>query len=373
MPKFGLTMQEGTIQQWFKSEGDRIEKGEPLFEVETEKVLYEVEAPASGCVARLLFAPEASVPCATVVAVIAIEGEDAMTVAAAYGSTSQPIPAPPGAPAAAPAPARHDTSGAPVTPAARKLAKDNGIDLTTVRGTGPGGRVTREDVEAAIAHPVSAPATSTRLRGIRKSIADRMMRSLQSTAQLTICTECDVTALVARRERLAAEFPLTYSDLLVEAVAQALRAHPRLNATASGDAVEEHRSIDVAVAVALEDGLIAPVIRSAHTKSLQAIAAESRQLAERARRGTLAVDEVSGGTFTITNLGMYGIDSFTPILHPPQVAILGIGRIIEKPAVYAGQIVPRAMMTLSLTIDHRIVDGAPAALFLRQVVANLQT
>jgi len=371
MPKFGLTMQEGTIQQWFKDEGDRVEKGEPLFEVETEKILYEVEAPASGHVAKLLYAPEASVPCATVVAVIALEGEDAVTIAAGYARPSRPSPAPLATPSAAPGATRNEGSGAPVTPAARKLAKDHGIDPATVHGTGPGGRVTREDIEAVIARPASAPATGTRLRGMRKSIADRMMKSLQSTAQLTICTESDVTALVARRERLAAEFPLTYTDLLVEAVAQALRAHPRLNATASTDAVQEHDSVDIAVAVALDDGLITPVIRSAHTKSLQAIAAESRQLAERARRGMLAVDEVNGGTFTITNLGMYGIDSFTPILYPPQVAILGIGRIIEKPAVHAGQVVPRAMMTLSLTFDHRIVDGAPAAVFLRQVVENL--
>jgi pyruvate dehydrogenase E2 component (dihydrolipoamide acetyltransferase) len=374
MPKFGLTMQEGTIQQWFKAEGDRIDKGEPLFEVETEKVLYEVEAPTSGRVAKLLYAPEAVVPCATLVAVIAVEGEDPAAIAARYSDASRATTAPPPAatePGTAPA-ARRGSAGAPVTPAARKLATDHGIDLTTMRGTGPGGRVTREDVEAVIARGVSAVPGGAPLRGLRKSIAARMLKSLQSTAQLTICTEADVSGLVARRQRLAAEFALTYTDLLIEAVAQALRSHPRLNATASTDAVQEHDSIDIGVAVALEDGLIAPVIRAAHTKSLRVIADESRQLAERARHGTLSVDDVSGGTFTITNLGMYGIDSFTPILHTPQVAILGIGRIIEKPAVHAGQIVPRPMMTLSLTFDHRVVDGAPAALFLRQVVDNLQ-
>ena len=374
MPKFGLTMQEGTIQQWFKAEGDRVEKGDPLFEVETEKVLYEVEAPASGRVAKLLYAPETSVACASVVAVIAIEGEDPATVAGSYAATPQAS----GAPAVSSetsvpsAGARSARTNAPVTPAARKLAKDHGIDLTTVCGSGPGGRITREDIEAVVARGAAGQATGSPFQGMRKAIADRMLRSLQSTAQLTICTEADVTALVARRARLTAEFPLTYTDLLVEAVARALCDHPRLNATASADAVREHDSIDIGVAVALEDGLIAPVIRSAHTKSLQQIAEESRQLAERARRGTLGVDEVSGGTFTITNLGMYGIDGFTPILHTPQVAILGVGRIIEKPAVHAGQIVPRAMMTLSLTFDHRIVDGAPAAAFLRRVVENLQ-
>jgi pyruvate dehydrogenase E2 component (dihydrolipoyllysine-residue acetyltransferase) len=368
MPKFGLTMREGTIQRWFKAEGDRIEKGEPLFEVETEKVLYEVEAPASGCVAKLLYPPEAIVACAAAVAVIAVGDEDPAAVAREYTPAHRATSASqPGSPAA-PRPA----AGAPATPAARKLAKEHGVDLATVDGSGPGGRITREDIEAAVGRRTTPSVAGWQLRGMRKAIAERMLNSLQSTAQLTIWTEADVTELVRRRERLAEEFPLTYTDLLVEAVAKALRDHPRLNATASADAVQQHDHVDLAVAVALDDGLIAPVIRAAHTKSLRQIAAESRQLVERARCGTLGVDDVSGGTFTITNLGPYGIDGFTPILHTPQVAILGVGRIIEKPAVRAGQIVPRSMMTLSLTFDHRIVDGAPAAAFLRRVVEHLQ-
>lgn len=380
MPKFGLTMQEGTVQQWFKAEGDAVEKGEPLFEVETEKVLYEVEAPASGRVAKLLYAPEAVVPCATVVAVIAVAGEDPAIVARSYHRTL-PQPAAPTPAVSAPGSSpeqRPASAGVPVTPAARKLAKDHGVDVSSIRGSGPGGRITREDVEAVIASKAAASATGSPvqgspLRGMRKSIAERMLRSLQSTAQLTIFAEADVTAMVARRQRLATEFALTYTDLLIEAVAKALRVHRRLNATASADAVQEHDSVDVGMAVALDDGLIVPIIRSADTKSLRQIAAESQRLAEQARNGTLSVDDVGGGTFTITNLGMYGIDSFTPILHTPQVAILGVGRIVEKPAVHAGQIVPRAMLTLSLTFDHRIVDGAPAAAFLRQVVETLQT
>ncbi len=380
MPKFGLTMQEGTVQQWFKAEGDAVEKGEPLFEVETEKVLYEVEAPASGRVAKLLYAPEAVVPCATVVAVIAVAGEDPAIVARSYHRTL-PQPAAPTPAVSAPGSSpeqRPASAGVPVTPAARKLAKDHGVDVSSIRGSGPGGRITREDVEAVIASKAAAPATGSPvqgspLRGMRKSIAERMLRSLQSTAQLTIFAEADVTAMVARRQQLATEFALTYTDLLIEAVAKALRVHRRLNATASADAVQEHDSVDVGMAVALDDGLIVPIIRSADTKSLRQIAVESQRLAEEARNGTLSVDDVGGGTFTITNLGMYGIDSFTPILHTPQVAILGVGRIVEKPAVHAGQIVPRAMMTLSLTFDHRIVDGAPAATFLRQVVETLQT
>ncbi len=379
MPKFGLTMQEGTIQQWFKNEGDAVEKGEPLFEVETEKVLYEVEAPASGRLAKCLYAPEAIVPCATVVAVIAIEGEDLATVANRF-ARARPATVEHGvAPAEPPRPtAGPQRRAVPVTPAARTLAKEQGIDLGAVAGTGPGGRITREDVEAALASAARAPAagaaatTGVPLRGIRKAIADRMLSSLQSTAQLTICSEADVTALVARRQLLTAQYPLTYTDLLIEAVAKALREHPRLNATATAAAVRPHDTIDIGIAVALDEGLIVPVIRTADKKPLRQIAEESRQLAEKARGGTLSVDEVSGATFTITNLGMYGIDSFTPILHTPQVAILGVGRIVQKPAVHEGRIVPRAMLTLSLTFDHRIVDGAPAAAFLQRVIECLK-
>ena len=370
MPKFGLTMQEGKIQQWFKAEGEAIETGQPLFEVETEKVLYEVEAPANGRVAKLLYPIESTVPCAHVVAVIAVEGEDPTAVAAAYTARAPTAP-PPASPGAAPVSARAagGPSGAIVaTPAARKLAKDRGVDLSTVKGTGPGGRITREDVEAA---PLAPASGGIPLHGMRRSIADRMLKSVQSTAQLTIMTEADVTALVARRKQLKTQFRLTFTDMVIAAAAGALVAHPRLRVTAEGDLVQPQAEINVGVAVALEEGLIVPVLRHADTKSLQQIAEESRQLAERARAGSLGVDEVRGGTFTITNLGMYGIDAFTPIIHQPQVAILGVGRIVQKPAVHDGQIAVRWMMTLSLTFDHRIVDGAPAAAFLQDVVARL--
>jgi len=251
---------------------------------------------------------------------------------------------------------------------ARKLAKEHGLDLAAIAGTGPGGRITREDVEAALAQP---RAKGEPLKGMRKTIAERMFHSLQSTAQLTITTEADVTALVQRRAQLSKEFGLTYTDLLIEAVAAALRQHPRLRVTAEGDALQKHEEINIGIAVALDEGLIVPVIRDADSKDLRRIAEESRVLAEKARNGALSVEDVSGGTFTITNLGMYGVDAFTPIINLPQVAILGVGRIVEKPAVHEGQVAIRSLMTLSLTFDHRIVDGAPAAAFLQEVVARL--
>jgi pyruvate dehydrogenase E2 component (dihydrolipoamide acetyltransferase) len=376
MPKFGLTMQEGTIQQWFKAEGETIRRGEALFEVETEKVLYEVEAPADGVVAKLLYPVESTVPCARPVAVIALAGEDAAEVAARFAvpvaaeSAKSSAAAAPGAAAGTAPPARRPGEVV-ATPAARKLAKDHGLDLGAIAGSGPGGRVTREDVEAALAAPPPATPRGKPLAGMRKTIAERMWKSLQATAQLTIHTEADVTALVARYPDLKRDHGVTYTDLLVAAVAATLRAHPRVHVTVESDAIVPQHDANVGVAVALDEGLVVPVIKQADRKPLRDIAAEGRRLAEAARTGTLTVDDVSGGTFTITNLGMYGIDGFTPIINQPQVAILGVGRIVAKPAVHEGKVEVRSMMTLSLTFDHRIVDGVPAAAFLRDVVERL--
>ncbi len=394
MPKFGLTMTEGTIQKWFKAEGDAIQAGEPLFEVETEKVLYEVESPATGTVAKLLYPLEAVVPVGLPVAVIAEAGENVAEVAAKYNGgapkaaaasvAAEPSAKTEAAPSSPSASGRRE--GAPVTPAARKLAQEHNIDLARVVGTGPGGRVTREDVEKAISEaakgpaptptpapaptPTAAPAASAPLRGMRKAIAERMHKSLQSTAQLTITTEVDVTQLIDRRQEVQREFNATYTDFIIQACAHALKQHPRMNAALDADTLKTQEQINVGVAVALDEGLIVPVIHNADKKPLKEIAQEARSLAEKARAGKLTLEEVSGGTFTVSNLGMFGVDAFTPILNTPQTGILGVGRIVEKPAVYRGEIAKRAMMVLSLTFDHRVIDGAPAGAFL-QTVADL--
>lgn len=391
MPKFGLTMIEGTIQKWFKAEGDAINAGEALFEVETEKVLYEIEVSVAGTVAKLLYAVEAVVPIGLPVAVIAEAGENVAEVAARYsgGAPAAKAAAAPAPAAASPAPVAASASGrregAPVTPAARKLAEEHKIDLARVVGTGPGGRVTREDVQKVIdaggQAPVSAPAPaqataptpatqSLPLRGMRKVIAERMHKSLQGSAQLTITTEVDVTQLIDRRQEVQREFNATYTDFIVQACAHALKQHARMNAALAGDAIHLQDHISVGVAVALDEGLIVPVIRNTDKKSLQEIAQEARNLAEKARAGKLTLEEVSGGTFTVSNLGMYGVDGFTPILNTPQTGILGVGRIVEKPVIYRGEIAKRSMMVLSLTFDHRVIDGAPAGAFL-QTVADL--
>ncbi len=442
MPKFGLTMQEGTIQRYFKAPGESVRAGEPLYEVETEKVLYEVEAPVSGTLAAALFPEGATVECGVVIAIIAESGEDAAALGARYGNGAAP---PAGVPAAtaAGAPARSSeahgagggaaASSAPassaaasaaddagarraVSPVARKLAAELGVELARVAGTGPGGRITREDVEraaegaratsvsgggveraaeaaratsgtgAAVARAASpAPATAGTaaaaapgtgkplargipMRGMRKTIADRMSQSLQQSAQLTITSEADVTAAVELRERLVRQFDFTYGDLLLQAVARALLRHPRMNARLVDDAIVIMPQVNVGMAVALEDGLIVPVIVDADRKSLRQIAAATRELGERARTGKLRLEEVSGGTFTITNLGTYGVDAFTPIINTGETGILGVGRIVEKPVVHRGEIARRSMITLSLTFDHRLIDGAPAAQFLQTVI-----
>jgi|YelNatPaOPRAMG01_1025707.scaffolds.fasta_scaffold08160_4 pyruvate dehydrogenase E2 component (dihydrolipoamide acetyltransferase) len=403
MPKFGLTMHDGTIQRFFKAPGDPVREGEPLFEVETEKVLQEVEAPASGIFAFPLFEEGATVDCGATVAIIAEPGEDLAQLRARYGSGASAGGSP--AVPAAPAPATGDRPPGPeaasaalpsggrraISPVARKLATELGVNLDTVAGTGPGGRVTREDVERAARQYARAPIPSPKpdaasvaalapgqtpapgprtipFRAMRRTIAERMHQSLRDSAQLTIMTEADVTAATELRERLKREFDFTYTDLLIHAVARALLKHPRMNARLDGDAIVIPDEVNIGLAVALEEGLVVPVIRDAARLGLGEIAARSRALGEKARAGKLRLEDVSGGTFTITNLGAYGIDAFTPILNPGETGILGVGRIVEKPAVYRGEITRRAMMTLSLTFDHRTVDGAPAAEFLRTVI-----
>jgi len=394
MPKFGLTMHEGTVQRYFKSPGDVVAAGEPLYEVETEKVLYEVEAPAGGTLAILLAEEGETVECGARVAVIAEPGEDLAAIAARYRKESPPVRPAAGAnqpareAASAAAAARSPSAASAggrraVSPIARKLAAELGVDLDAVEGTGPGGRVTREDVERAAkpsapeatptAAPISSAATAAPrdrvpLRGVRKVIGERMHQSLRDTAQITITTEADAAPAAELRARLRAGFDLTYTDMIVYAVSRALLKHPRMNSRLEGGEIIVPAAVSVGVAVALDDGVIVPVIHDAARKALSEIALEARELGERARAGRLKLEDVTGGTFTVTNLGTYGVDAFTPILNPGETGILGVGRIIEKLVVHEGEIVRRAMVTLSLTFDHRVIDGAPAAEFLQSVI-----
>ena len=257
-----------------------------------------------------------------------------------------------------------------VVPAARRLARQHGIDLNQVQGTGPRRRVLIADVERAI----SAPAQAVPMEGIRRTIATRMMQSLQTMAQLTLTTEANVADAMALRGGLARQWPqgLSPLHLVIMATARAIKEHPRLNALQGKDQVQLMDEVNIGVAVSLPEGLVTPVIRNADQKSLRQIASEGRDLANRTREGKARPEEVTGGTFTITNLGTYDIDAFTPIINPPQVAILGIGRVVEKPIIDQGEITGGAMMFLSLTFDHRVVDGAPAAEFLQTIKKYLE-
>lgn len=430
LPQWGMEMQDAIVVKWLKHEGDPVREGEPLVELETAKIATELESTASGVVAHILVPEGATVPIRTVLAIVAAPGEQVPRPAgAALSITAARAPASsaPGAPAAS----RHVGPVAPqVVPAARRLAQERGIDLSQVRGTGPGGRILLDDVQQALAartaasstptevavqvtpaarhlarqhgidlrqvqgtgprgriviedvhkvlaaqaQPVAQPAQVVPLRGMRQTIATRMVQSLQTMAQVTLTTEVDITEAMTLRTGLArqwAESGLSPLHLVIKATARALTEHPRMNAIQKEHEVELVPEIHIGVAVSLEEGLLVPTIHRADTKHLAEIARESRDLADKVREGQASYAEVTGGTFTITNLGSYGIDAFTPIINPPQVGILGVGRVVEKPAVHQGEITKRSMMFLSLTFDHRVIDGAPAAAFLHTVADYL--
>ena len=262
-----------------------------------------------------------------------------------------------------------------VVPAARRLAKERGIDLTQVRGSGPLGRILVADVEQAVHAPDQAAPRTLKIEGLRRTIATRMLQSLQTMAQVTLTTEANVADAMALRAGISRQWTdqsLSPLHLAVKAAARALKEHPRLNAIQGEDQVQLMDEVNVGVAVSLDEGLITPVIRNADQKTLAQIAGEARELSAKTREGRARPEDVTGGTFTISNLGVYDVDGFTPIVNPPQVAILGIGRVVEKPVYLQGAIAKGAMMYLSLTFDHRVVDGAPAAEFLQKLKGYLE-
>jgi pyruvate dehydrogenase E2 component (dihydrolipoamide acetyltransferase) len=281
--------------------------------------------------------------------------------------------------AAAPAAVAAEPGG-PASPAAKRLARELAVDLATVAGTGPGGRIVESDIRAAadrLPAGVGAPPAShgriQPLTPMRRAIAERLHQGLASAAQLTLTAEADVTALGEQLERLTAEWGrrVSYTEAAVRACALAIGEHPRVGARWTEEGLVLLERIDIGVAVALDDGLVVPVVRAADSKGLDVLAREIADLAERARTAQLAISETEGGIFSVTNLGGYGIDAFTPLLNPPQTAILGLGRARPRPAVVAGAVVVRTLMVLSLTFDHRVLDGAPAAAFLATVVGLL--
>jgi len=353
MPRLSLTMKEGTVVQWFKKEGERIEKGEPVVEVLSDKVTYEVEAPASGVVRKILAEEGVDVPVAETLAIIAAPDEELLEVETI-----------------AEAPVERVEERIVASPAAKRLAREYGVDLAQVRGTGPDGRIVEEDVrrfveEAKVALRVREVIPLT---GIRKTAAERVSLSARTAPHSTITMEVDMFNAAELREK----FQVSYTDMLVKAVAKALTEHPVMNSTLEKDQIKVFEDVNVGVAVATEKGLIVPVIRNADKKEVKEVASKLKELVEKAREGKLTREEMSDGTFTITNLGMFGVDVFTPIINPPETAILGVGRVVEKPVVMDKKIVVKPVMHLSLSFDHRVVDGAPAARFLQSVKMALE-
>ena len=386
VPRLGWDMEEGTFTGWLKKDGETVKEGEPVFLVESEKAEQEVESLESGILRIPADGPQPGdvLPVGTLIGYLVEPGEEApssvKSVSAApsmpesAGAKADPVRTGAAVPTPAEKPREERAARPSISPRAKRIAKELGVDWKKVQGMGREGRIVEEDIRAAATGSAAAtgeapPAPVGRLR---KRIAERVSESAHSTAPVTLTTEADATNLVSRRDELKASVSggavaPTYTDLLVKLTATALEKHPLLNAYWENEQIRVLDDIHIAIAVDTEEGLLAPVLRDANKKSIEQIAEESRSLAEKARARKLDRDSLQGGTFTITNLGTYGIDAFTPIINLPQCAILGVGAIRLKPAVYEGQLAARHMVSLSLTFDHRIVDGAPAAAFLKTV------
>ena len=440
MLQMDQTMTKGKIGKWLVKEGDTVTEGQPLLEIETDKVVHEQESPADGVIAQILPEEGSDVPVNALLAVIAAPGEEVervevdvidvppqteqseqTTAKPSITTKTQPSSTIPTnikvSPTAKELAAklnidltqvkasgpggrilesdinrfietREETSTGTerlkASPLARRLAKEFGLDITTIDGSGPEGRIVRDDVlqvadeiPAQVLRTEPAASEVIELSGIRKIIAERMLMSVQTNASVTLHTEVDATNLVELRGQLneivqEQEINITYTDLIIKIVATALGEHPNINATLTDEGIHLLPDINIGVAVALEDGLVVPVVRNVDMIGLGEISAQVKSLAEKARNNQLTPSELQDGTFTLTNLGNYGVDAFTPIINPPESAILGVGRILKKPIVHNDEIVIRHMLTLSLTFDHRIIDGAPAAQFLQTVSQYIQ-
>jgi pyruvate dehydrogenase E2 component (dihydrolipoamide acetyltransferase) len=404
MPKWGIEMQEGTVTAWNHEVGRHIDKGDALLDVETEKIVNSVESPASGTLRRILAQAGDTLVVGALLAVLSepdvAEAEidafvrdfkpfDASFTAGAETAASAPAPVA-SAPAAAPTAVVGD-GDAHVSPIARRLAEKLGLDLSQVTGTGRNGRISKEDVEAHAARLAQAapaasaiaaatvpvmgePASRERMTSMRATIARRLSESKREIPHYRLVADLDLDAMSGRRAALvAAGQRISINDLLLQSVARALSEHPRLNAQFTGDEILRYSQVDLAVAVATAGGLLTPCLRNAAGLSVAQIAATVRDLAERARAGRLTRDEITGGTFTVSNLGMFGVRQFDAIINPPQVAILAVGALEARPVVRDGAIAVGQRMTVTLACDHRVVDGADAAAFLatlRDIVAN---
>jgi pyruvate dehydrogenase E2 component (dihydrolipoamide acetyltransferase) len=382
LPRLGQGMEAGTINKWLKSEGDTVAKGEPLFEVDTDKVTQEVESDFAGVLLKIVL-PSGEAPVGQTIAFIGEQGEALPAEPAGAGSASgEPEPAetrkPEPRPSSASARAEAQSNGGRIkaSPLARRIARERGVDLASLSGTGPDGRIVAEDVErggipapAAASAATSAEVESVPLTSIRKTIARRLTAAWEAPVfQLTVSADMTrANELVARARELNPDVRVTVTDLLAKVCAQALMRHRDVNVQFADDALLRFPTANVGIAVAAPAGLVVPVVRGVERLSLAELAAARTEVVGRAREGKLTSQDLEDGTFTISNLGMYGIEQFVAVLNPPQAAILAVGATIDTPVVRDGAVAVRPMLTMTLTVDHRAVDGAAGADFLRTV------
>ena len=401
MPKLSPTMEEGQISRWLKKEGDKVSMGEPLAEIDTDKATMEMQALGNGVLRKILISEGQSAPLGQLIAVIGEPDEDIASLLSEAPAqpqvqeqkeTDAPPPAPEVAqpqPQAKAAPAENgrqpqaapsDTGRMIVSPLAARMAADAGIDLRSLQGSGPGGRIIKRDIEAVISKPAVAAAPlyvqqagASAYRDepasqIRQTIAKRLVTSLGPVPHFFLTTEIEMDRAAEMRKGinvLDPDLKISINDIIIKVAAAALIQHPAVNASFQEKTVRYYERADIGVAVAIEDGLITPVVRAADQKSLSQIASEVRELAERARSKRLKPEEYTGATFSISNLGMFGIDEFTAVINPPEGAILAVGAMAAKPVVRENEIVIRQMMRVTMSCDHRVIDGATGAKFLQ--------
>jgi pyruvate dehydrogenase E2 component (dihydrolipoamide acetyltransferase) len=415
MEALSPTMEEGQLVQWLKSEGDAVTNGDVLAEIETDKATMELVARGDGILRKIFIAAGGTAPVGSVIAVIAAKDEDISGIQGEAGGAAAAAPAAAQAPAAAhatatPAAAAPPTPAAPVaappapaaasagsgenggrvkaSPLARRLADEMGVDIARVEGSGPGGRVVKRDVEAAKAAGVPAASVASFVpRGaeyedvpasqMRKTIAKRLVQSLGPVPTFYLTIDVDMSRVIEARESLNAivekqGIKISINDLVLKAVAGALARHPECNAQWHETFVRRFNSVHLGVAVAVEDGLITPIVRNAHMKGIAHISAEVRELAGRAREKRLKPEEYTGATFSVSNLGMFGIHEFTALINPPEAGILAIGGIVETPVVENGSVVVRPRMRVTMSCDHRVIDGAQGSRYLQTLSAMLE-
>lgn len=399
MPKFGMSMEEGTIVEWLVKQDDKVKKGDPLVTISSDKITNDLEAPADGVIIEVIADVDDTLAVGKTLAYIGEKGEKPQPGAETDSNAPEAKEEEPASAEVKDAPKTNgrsasDSRNIKISPAAKKLAKSKNIPLEALTGTGPQGRITKQDVENYTEPATEKPAsqtdivpyagieeavTKTPVRGMRKAIADNMHQSLQQSAQLTLMKKADVTELlhVQKQAKQSLEtsgetVPLTLTAFIAKAVVKSLLAHSAMNSAYIEDAIHTYPHVHLGIAASLENGLVVPVVFHAERQTVLGLAESIQTLAEKAREGQLDTHEMSGSTFTITNLGATGIEYFTPILNPPEAGILGIGSLQEEVVMVEGKPVARRFLPLSLTFDHRTIDGDPASRFLKDVASALE-